>query len=157
MIYTLERSQLLSCSLAEAWTFFTDPNNLAKITPPELSFRVLDDFSDQPSIYEGMLINYHVSPLFGIRLKWQTEITHVNEGISFVDTQKKGPYKLWEHRHEFIQEGDFVRMNDRVRYRMPFGFLGSIAHGLIVKKKLQHIFDYRYRVLDNLLNKQAHD
>lgn len=157
MVFTLERTQVFNCSLEEAWAFFTDPNNLATITPSDMNFRVLDNFGNQKEIYEGMLINYHVSPLLGIRLKWQTEITHVNHKVSFVDTQKKGPYKLWEHRHEFIQEGDTIRMNDKLRYQLPFGILGKWMHRLVVRKKLNHIFDYRYDVLETILNKSAHD
>lgn len=153
MIYTLERTQVFACSLEEAWAFFTDPNNLAKITPKDLSFKVLDDFGGQYTIYEGLLIHYHVSPLLGIRLNWQTEITHVNPKFSFVDTQTKGPFKLWEHRHEFIQEGDQVRMNDKLRYQLPFGLLGKLVHRLLVRKKINQIFDYRYQVLNQIFKR----
>ncbi len=34
-------------------------------------------------------------------------------------------------------------MSDRVRYALPFGPLGAIAHALFVARTLDTIFDYR--------------
>ena len=36
-----------------------------------------------------------------------------------------------------------VLMTDIVTYQPPFGFIGAIANALIIKKRLQLIFDYR--------------
>ncbi|TDS17414.1 SRPBCC family protein [Sphingobacterium paludis] len=156
MIYTLERTQFFTCGLDEAWAFFTNPNNLATITPDTLNFKVLDTF-DTPEIYEGMIINYHVTPLLGIRLSWQTRITEVVPRASFIDNQEKGPYTLWQHTHEFFAEDGGVRVKDTVRYAMPFGVLGTLVHKLIVKNKLREIFDYRQQTLEKILNYPAHD
>ena len=41
-----------------------------------------------------------------------------------------------------------VLVKDIVSYKPPFGFLGSIANMLIIKKKLNEIFDYRSKVLE---------
>ncbi|GHE23347.1 SRPBCC family protein [Sphingobacterium griseoflavum] len=151
MIYTLERTQFLSCSLEETWRFFTNPHNLATITPDSLDFTVLNTF-DEEEIYEGMRINYYVRPLLGIRLAWQTKILEVHPQRSFVDLQEKGPYKLWRHQHEFFEEGAGVRMKDTVQYELPFGILGTLAHRIVVRKKLREIFDFRYQTLEKILN-----
>ena len=42
-------------------------------------------------------------------------------------------------------------MTDRVTYRLPFGPLGRIAHGLWVHSALARIFDYRYARVRELL------
>ena len=34
-------------------------------------------------------------------------------------------------------------MTDRVRYSMPFGPIGRLAHRLFVRRDLRRIFDYR--------------
>lgn len=148
MRYQLKREQQLFCDIVTAWDFFSSPNNLSRITPKELNFVVLTDVGHN-SIFPGMEINYTVAPLLGIPLKWQTVITQVEEQKSFTDFQKKGPYKYWKHFHEFIPNEKGVLMKDTVDYELPFGILGTIAHRLIVKKKLEHIFDYRYSVLEN--------
>ncbi|MBL7706333.1 MAG: SRPBCC family protein [Taibaiella sp.] len=152
MSYRLSRTQQLHCNIDTAWEFFSSPYNLARITPKEMKFLVLSDLPDE-RIYEGMIIDYKVSPLLGIPMRWRTRITQVDEGRSFTDFQEKGPYKLWNHFHEFIPNEQGVLVKDIVDYELPMGFLGQIAHTVMVQKKLQHIFDYRYRVLEGLFNK----
>ncbi|MGB3452668.1 MAG: SRPBCC family protein [Moheibacter sp.] len=153
MRYQLYREQQLYCDLETAWTFFSTPGNLSKITPKNMGFTVLSKVSEQP-IFEGMLIDYTVSPFLGIPLKWQTKITQVDTLKSFTDFQQKGPYKYWNHFHEFITNADGVLMKDTVDYDLPLGFLGNIAHILLVKKKLEAIFDFRFRVLEQKFKKE---
>lgn len=153
MKYQLYREQQLHCDIETAWEFFSTPNNLSEITPKDMSFTVLSDVSKQ-LIYKGMLIDYTVSPFLGIPLKWQTKITQVDALKSFTDFQEKGPYKYWNHFHEFIPNANGVLMKDTVDYELSFGFLGNIAHALLVKKKLESIFDFRYKVLEQKFNKQ---
>ena len=98
--------------------------------------------------YEGMIIDYTVSPLLNIPMKWQTEITKVDPMKSFVDFQKKGPYKLWNHLHEFHENENGVLMTDTVDYELPMGILGDWMQRLIVGKKLNHIFNYRHEFLE---------
>ncbi|SDQ65203.1 Ligand-binding SRPBCC domain-containing protein [Chryseobacterium soldanellicola] len=151
MIHRLYREQQLNCDIKTAWNFFSSANNLSKITPKDMNFTVLTKMDDD-GIFEGMIIDYHVSPLLGIKMKWKTEITQVDFQKSFTDFQKKGPYKLWNHHHEFIINENGVFMKDSVDYELPLGFLGEIAHALFVRKKLKHVFDYRYEVLEKMFN-----
>jgi len=153
MKHRLFREQQLNCDMATAWKFFSSANNLTEITPKDMNFIVLTAMEND-EIYEGMLIDYYVSPLFGIKMKWQTEIIKVDFQKSFIDFQKKGPYKLWHHHHEFIPNEKGVLMKDTVDYELPMGFLGEIAHAVFVKKKLEHIFGYRYTVLEKMFNKK---
>ena len=152
MKYRLYREQQLYCDIDTAWRFFSSPMNLSEITPKDMAFTVLSEDQDQP-IFEGMLIDYSVSPLLGIPLKWQTKIIQVEHQKSFTDFQQKGPYKYWKHFHEFIPNEKGILMKDTVEYELPFGVLGNIVHSLLVKKKLNKIFDYRQHVLKKLFNK----
>lgn len=94
-----------------------------------------------------MIISYKVSPVAGVKTTWVTEITQVREKKYFVDEQRIGPYAMWHHEHiiEPIENG--VLMTDIVSYQPPFGFLGSIANKLLIKKKLKEIFDYRTKAV----------
>ncbi|MFV0177724.1 SRPBCC family protein [Empedobacter falsenii] len=152
MKYRLYREQQLYCDIDTAWRFFSSPMNLSEITPKDMAFTVLSEEQDQP-IFEGMLIDYSVSPLLGIPLKWQTKIIQVEHQKSFTDFQQKGPYKYWKHFHEFIPNEKGILMKDTVEYELPFGVLGNVVHSLLVKKKLNKIFDYRHQVLKQLFNK----
>ena len=151
MKYQLYREQQLNCDLETAWQFFSSPNNLSKITPPDMNFTVLSDVDNQ-EIFEGMIIDYTVSPILNIQMKWKTRISQVDEEKSFTDFQENGPYKYWNHYHEFIPNEKGVLIKDTVDYELPFGVLGDIVHRIFVHKKLVTIFDFRYTVLEKMFN-----
>ena len=147
--YYYKSVQWLPVTVDKAWKFFSSAKNLAKITPEDMKFRIKTELGDG-EIYPGMLIGYSVRPLFGIPLFWKTEITEVDAPYRFKDNQRKGPFALWEHTHTFIEQGGGTLMQDTVKYRLPFGPLGSLAHRLLVKKRVDDIFTYRRKVLENL-------
>jgi len=143
--YSIKTELNLPISIQEAWDFFSSPKNLSKITPKHMGFII----TNQPSetMFEGQIITYKVSPLLGIKINWMTEITTVKDNEYFIDEQRFGPYSLWHHRHHFYDIDGGIKMIDEVNYKLPFGFLGSIAHRLFVRKKLKSIFEYREKVL----------
>lgn len=145
--YQLHKTQKVNCSLDELWDFISSPKNLKQITPDYMGFDISS--KDTPEkMYAGLIITYKVSPLLGIKMNWMTEITHVQEKSFFVDEQRVGPYKLWHHQH-FIQEIEGgVLMSDIVTYLPPFGFIGAIMNSLIIRKKLEEIFDYRFKAVE---------
>ncbi|NDC42697.1 MAG: hypothetical protein EBZ77_14315 [Chitinophagia bacterium] len=151
--YLLARTQLLPISIAEAWAFFSVPDNLSKITPSDMGFTIVSQLDGKPT-YTGMLIEYRVKPLLGIPMKWITKIGAVEAPRLFVDTQLVGPYALWEHTHTFKETPEGTLMTDEVKYALPLGILGEFAHMIFVKKRLEHIFDYRYKVLEQLFAKK---
>jgi ligand-binding SRPBCC domain-containing protein len=110
----------LPIPLAEAWDFFSSPNNLAKITPADMNFVVTSGNTDA-KMYPGMVISYKVAPLWGIKMNWVTEITHVRDMEYFVDEQRSGPYALWHHQHHFKEIKGGVHMTDILTYAIPFG------------------------------------
>jgi ligand-binding SRPBCC domain-containing protein len=144
--YQLKTKQLIPASLDEVWDFISAPGNLKKITPDHMGFDIITP--DLPEkMYPGMIIAYKVSPLFGIKMTWVTEITHVRESAYFVDEQRVGPYAVWHHEHRIEPVKGGVLMTDIVSYKPPFGFIGSIANTLLIKKQLKQIFDYREHAL----------
>lgn len=147
--YYYKSMQWLPVSVEEAWKFFSSARNLATITPDDMKFRITSDLQ-QGEIYEGMLIEYSVRPLFGIPVFWRTKITEVNAPKVFKDSQLKGPFALWEHTHTFTAQGNGTLMQDTVKYRLPLGLLGTLAHRLVVKKRIDDIFSYRRKVLEKL-------
>lgn len=146
-IHTLHVRQTIRATLDQAWDFFSNPRNLALITPPDMGFEVRTP--DLPSrIHAGMMIAYRVRPLFGLPVTWLTEITQVRDGEYFVDEQRVGPYAVWHHEHHFhALDGGRVEIEDRVTYRLPFQPFGELAHGLLVKPQLDKIFAFRERAV----------
>jgi ligand-binding SRPBCC domain-containing protein len=100
-------------------------------------------------MYAGQIIEYKVSPVLNIPLYWMTEITHVDHQKYFVDEQRFGPYVMWHHQHHFKEIHNGVEMIDIVHYKIPFWFLGDIAHIIFVKKQLEHIFNHRFKAVEN--------
>jgi len=147
-IYRFTKSQLLPITIDKAWDFLSDPKNLKKITPDYMGFNILE--KEDTKMYAGQIIQYIVTPILGIPTKWVTEITHVKDKSYFVDEQRFGPYSLWHHKH-FIKEVDGgVEMLDIIDYKIPFGLIGRIANPILVKPKLNEIFDYRKQKLIEL-------
>jgi ligand-binding SRPBCC domain-containing protein len=134
--------------MAEAWDFFSSPKNLQVITPPYLGFEIQSELPEK--MYPGLFISYKVSPVLGIKLNWTTEITHVNEPHFFVDEQRVGPYTIWHHEHHFVQQEGGIEMTDIVSYKLPFGFLGRLVHPFLVAPKLNEIFAFRFKKVDEL-------
>lgn len=145
-VYKLVRTQVINASIDDVWSFFSNPDNLAIITPPYMKFTVTSE-PYKGSIYPGQIISYKVSPLLGVPLTWVTEITHVQQGRMFVDEQRYGPYKLWRHQHTFEEKDGKVLMTDVVLYRLPFRILGQCAHWLFVKRQLERIFKFRKKIV----------
>jgi ligand-binding SRPBCC domain-containing protein len=151
-VYSLHRKQVLPITLEAAWDFFSSPDNLQAITPENMRFVVTSTLQGK-RMYPGQLIEYKVSPVLGIPLYWMTEITHVKDKEYFVDEQRFGPYSLWHHQHHFKAVEGGVEMTDIVHYKIPFWFLGDIAHAVFVKKKLEDIFTFRYNKVVELFGK----
>lgn len=149
-VHTLQTKQIIRASMAEAWTFFSNPRNLAKITPPEMGFEVQTP-NLPPHIYAGMMIAYRVRPLLGIPMTWLSEITLVEQGTRFIDEQRVGPYAVWHHEHAFHDLGDGrVEMEDRATYVLPFAPLGDLVHPWLVKPQLERIFAFREKAVREL-------
>ncbi|MEX2446229.1 MAG: SRPBCC family protein [Dehalococcoidia bacterium] len=138
--------QCLPVPLEEAWRFFSDPRNLAAITPPDMGFEVTSDTPDR--MYAGLIVTYRVRPLFRVPVAWVTEITHLDEPRLFVDEQRMGPYRFWHHQHHFREVPGGVEMRDIVHYDVGFGPLGDLLGALVVRRRLRLIFEFRRRVLE---------
>lgn len=140
-VHLLERQQRIQLPVAEAFAFYGDARNLERITPPWLGFKVTTPGPIEMGA--GTLIEYRLR-LHRVPVRWRTRIEAWEPPRRFVDVQVKGPYSLWEHTHEFEEDGPGATViRDRVRYAIPFGPLGEIAERALVRRDLRRIFDYR--------------
>jgi len=140
-IHHLEREQWLPATMERVFDFFADAANLQTLTPPWLGFRILSPLPI--AMRTGARIEYRIA-LAGVPLHWRTRIASWEPGVRFSDEQERGPYALWEHTHHFDRRGDGILMGDAVRYALPLGVLGRVAHTVAVHSALAAIFDYRF-------------
>ncbi len=148
--HSLTYKQCIPVSIVAAWDFFSSPANLARITPPEMMFRITNGASGQ-QIYEGMLISYTIYPFMMLPLQWETEITKVDKPFLFEDRQKSGPYESWHHQHQFREIPGGVEMTDQISYVMPMGAFGDLVNSLIVSRRLEEVFAYRQKKIEAIL------
>lgn len=151
-VHSLKQEQWLPVKVEEAWEFFSTPRNLDTITPDDMGFQIENLPSEE--LYEGEIITYRVKILPGIWMPWVTEIKSVEEGVSFIDEQRSGPYRFWHHRHHFVEKDGGTLMTDLVHYAVGMGPFGEIAHVLFVKKKLEGIFSFRREILEKKFGKK---
>jgi ligand-binding SRPBCC domain-containing protein len=139
--HLLERSQRVEVPIDLAFAFYGSSDNLEPLTPPWLHFEVT---TPRPlTLGAGALLDYRLK-LHGVPVRWTTLIETWEPPLRFIDSQAKGPYSLWEHTHLFEKDGDGATIiHDRVRYAVPLGPLGAIAHRLFVRRDLERIFNYR--------------
>jgi ligand-binding SRPBCC domain-containing protein len=148
--YQLQRDQFIPRPLDDVFAFFADAANLERITPPWLKFRIV---TPTPITMAAVTrIDYQIRWRF-VRLKWTTEIVDWEPNHRFTDTQIHGPYVLWHHTHTFESRDGGTHMHDLVRYRLPLGPLGKLAHRLQVQRDLARIFDYRAAEIAKILDK----
>lgn len=146
MSYRLSRSLLVPRPLDGVFAFFADAANLERLTPAFLNFRIL---TPPPIVMRpGTMIDYRIS-LRGLPMRWRSEITEWRPPYSFVDEQRRGPYKKWVHRHTFAEEAGGTRVSDDVEYEVMGG---ALVHTLFVKRELEKIFNHRLTVLTELFH-----
>jgi ligand-binding SRPBCC domain-containing protein len=148
-MFTLKKTQIINAPIKEVFPFFESPENLEKITPPELGFIIK---TPKPlEMKEGAIFDYTVK-LGLIKFPWKTLISKHNPPHLFQDIQKFGPYKKWEHTHEFFDLGDKTKIVDTVDYDLYPKFLSKLINKIFIKNKVERIFEYRFTVLEKFFN-----
>ena len=97
-VHVLEREQFIARSVERVFSFFSEAQNLQRITPPWLGFELLTPAPIE--MREGTLIEYRLR-VHRLPLTWVSRIESWEYNRAFVDRQIHGPYQLWHHTHEF--------------------------------------------------------
>ncbi len=144
-VYTLKREQQIFRPIGEVFSFFERPENLEKITPSSVGFVILTP--GPIDMHPGAVLDYTIRPM-GFPIRWTTLITSYNRPDRFTDVALKGPYSYWHHTHTFEEIPGGTLMKDEVRYALPFGWIGRLAHRIWVRRQLNKIFDFRAQVIE---------
>ncbi len=138
-LHTFEDSIVVNAPLDKAFAFFADASNLARLTPPKLNFHMR---TPAPVVMRrGTLLEYSLK-VRGVPMRWKSLISDWQPGARFTDYQLRGPYALWRHEHEFVEDSGGTLVRDRVAYSLPFAPLGDIALPL-VRRDVEKIFEFR--------------
>lgn len=121
--------------------FFAAAENLQRITPPWVDFRIVTPLPIE--MHRGTLIDYRLK-VHGVPIAWRTEITAWEPDGFFVDTQLKGPYRRWVHAHRFTDVPGGTLVQDDVEFSVPGGWP---IERLFVRRDLRAIFLHRQRAI----------
>lgn len=136
--WTLTTACRVEAPIDRVFAFFADAHNLERITPPWVGFQILTPGPIE--MRPGAIIDYRIR-LWGVPVRWRTEISVWEPGIRFVDRQVRGPYTLWEHEHRFEADNGGTLCRDRVAYSHRGGPVGEM---LVVRPQLRRIFGHRW-------------
>jgi ligand-binding SRPBCC domain-containing protein len=148
-IRIFEDEFLVDVSIDQVFDFFSKAENLEKITPPFLKFKIM---TKKPiNLKQGTIIDYKLN-LRKVPFKWKTKITAWDPPYKFEDTQVKGPYKQWIHTHTFKQTEIGTMIKDRIEYRSPGWIFEPIINKLFVRPDIEKIFKYRREQFQRYFN-----
>ncbi len=145
--FRFESALRIERPLDEVFGFFSNPENLERITPPWLRFEIVTPTPIDVEV--GTRIEYRLR-LRGFPLSWTSEITVWEPPRRFVDEQIKGPYRLWRHEHTFEPDGNGATViGDRVEYAV---LGGALINWLLVRRDVRKIFAYRTEKLHEIFD-----
>ena len=146
--YVFIKQQTIARPIEDVFNFFKQPDNLEKITPSSVGFTILTPRPIKMQI--GTVLDYTIR-LLGLPVRWTTLISAYDPPHRFIDVALRGPYSFWHHTHTFEESDEGTIMTDKVHYALPFGIFGRLAHFLWVKRQLKYIFDYRMKIISDLM------
>lgn len=141
------KESLIAASPAQVFAFHERPDTFALLLPPWEKHRVL-----QPP--SGLEVGTRVELQSRVGFLWVKVVAeHVacDPGHSFEDKMIQGPFAAWHHRHLFLDHDDGCLLRDEIAYRPPLGFLGRVFDPLLIRPRLQRLFDYRHSVTEREL------
>ena len=144
--HIIDQSFTIGQSKEDIFEFFASAENLERLTPPWLNFKILSALPIDMAA--GTVIEYQIK-LHGIPIRWESEITLWDPPHRFCDVQRKGPYRKWVHEHIFETSDVGTLVRDRVNYEV---IGGNLINKLFVKKDLDKIFNYRQATLLSIFN-----
>jgi len=166
MPFHLEFEQWVPFPLELIFAFFSNPENLPRIMPPSSGTRLIQvnrtpappglrNSEEAAGVGSRIITSFRVVPFLPIRKRWIARITEFEWNRYFADVQDEGPFQSWHHRHEFADSpqdgraGTLVR--DVIDYEVGFGFIGSIANAMFVRRQMEATFAERQKRLPELL------
>ncbi len=145
---TLDAEMWLPLAIEPVFAFFSDIANLDRLTPPWVHFETV---TPQPIVLAAGKIVEHRLRIHGVPIGWKSEITVWQPPSQFVDEQRRGPYKVWVHRHDFVTENGGTWIRDHVDYRPRGWICEPLVNRWFVEPDLRRIFTYRHEKIRAVL------
>ena len=80
-----------------------------------------------------------------LSMEWEAVHEVYEPPRCFVESQVRGPFRSWRHRHLVLPEGDGARLRDELEYTLPGGSLAPVLDR-VMRAFLRILFAYRHRI-----------
>lgn len=134
------------------FAFHELPDAFERLVPPWENAKVIQK-ADISNIGSRAIIEQKILGL--VPSRWIAEHTAYDPPRMFEDVQVSGPFSSWRHRHIVEPHKDGALLIDDIDYEPPLGLLGSLADPLIVRPKIEKMFEFRHRVTKEWCEKQT--
>lgn len=111
------------------------------ILPPWLRVRSIEA---RPDARVGEEFDIQLTQ-FGFPMRWRGQWNKVLSPHLLEDIGVACPFAAWQHRHEFLSEGQGTRMTDRVDCVLPSSWGWMPGAGIAVQMVLGFLFWSRHR------------
>jgi ligand-binding SRPBCC domain-containing protein len=170
MTYRIQFEQWVPIGIETVFLFFANPNNLPRIMPPDSGTKLAalrlahppDSTAPVPNldslagVGSEIVTSFRPFTFLPFRAEWIALITEFEWNHHFADIQKKGPFRQFQHRHEFTAEtrngASGTTIRDMIEYDPGFSVLGDLAQKLFIAPSLRQTFEYRQRMLLKILH-----
>jgi len=154
MTQRIEHTVRLSVDVSAAFAWYTDLENVRRMTPPELHLRIL---KAETPLKMGSRVLFSVRPKFvPFEINWLLQVEDFQQDQRFSEKLVTGPFEHWVHSHEFVALADGgCTIIDRIEFDRPVFLIRAVASDEYIRTKLQETFDYREAVIRRALEGTA--
>jgi ligand-binding SRPBCC domain-containing protein len=149
----VRREQFLALPPSHVFAFIVNAANLEPTTPRSLRFQLLT--SIPITIEAGQTLDYQWNFLFR-EFYMKGKIAQVSPPGLIEEVQESGPFRVWHYFRKLKSTTGGTWVVDELEYHLRGGILGTLLDRLFVRRKIEHLFDYRQaRLIELLLSDTA--
>jgi ligand-binding SRPBCC domain-containing protein len=138
-----EKRTHIDAPAERVFAFHDRPEALTLLIPPWEPARVVEK---TPGLHVGVRAVIEVRVGRSVH-RVVAEHTACEEGRMFQDTLRDGPFKKWVHTHTMEPDGAGGSwLVDHIEYELPFGRLGALGAGWLIRSRMARMFDYRHEM-----------
>lgn len=132
---------LMPAPVEEVFSFHERPDAIWLLTPWWSGARVARAAPDlQPG--RRPVLRLGVRPL---SIDWEALHEEYDPPHSFVESQVRGPFRHWRHRHRVLAADGGARLRDEIDYELPGGIFEPVLN-IPLRLFLGRLFAYRHAV-----------
>ena len=90
-----------------------------------------------------------------LSVEWEAVHEIYEPPACFVESQVRGPFRRWRHRHLVLPDGDGARLRDELEYELAGGSLAPLLD-LVMRPFVEQLFAYRHTVTRRQLMATPH-